>query len=31
MVPDGDGLDEGQEVMAMLLNNENLNGREWRN
>jgi molybdenum cofactor synthesis domain-containing protein len=31
MVPDGDGLDEGQEVMAMVLNDEDLNGREWRN
>jgi molybdenum cofactor synthesis domain-containing protein len=31
MVPDGDGLDEGQEVMAMILNTEDLNGRAWRN
>ncbi len=31
MVPDGDGYEEGEEVMAMILNTENLNGREWRN
>ncbi len=31
MVPDGEGLGVGQEVMAMLLNDENLNGHEWQN
>jgi molybdenum cofactor synthesis domain-containing protein len=30
MVPDGEGYEEGEEVMAMILNTENLNGREWR-
>lgn len=31
MVPDGDGLAQGEEVMAMLLHVENVNGHEWRN